>query len=53
MQTSGIDELKKNVDTLIVIPNDKLLEIVDRRTSIAGCFEESRRSVAAGCAGYH
>ena len=30
---AGIENLKNNVDTLIVIPNDKLLEIVDRRTS--------------------
>ncbi len=30
----GIDKLKENVDTLIVIPNDKLLEIVDRRTTM-------------------
>ncbi|MGN0241481.1 MAG: cell division protein FtsZ, partial [Candidatus Weimeria sp.] len=29
----GIDKLKDSVDTLIVIPNDKLLGIVDRRTS--------------------
>ena len=29
---AGIENLKKAVDTLIVIPNDKLLEIVDRRT---------------------
>ncbi len=29
----GIDKLRDNVDTLIVIPNDKLLSIVDRRTS--------------------
>ena len=32
---AGIDRLKSNVDTLIVIPNDKLLEIVDRRTTMA------------------
>jgi cell division protein FtsZ len=31
---SGIERLKANVDTLIVIPNDKLLEIVDRRTTM-------------------
>ena len=31
---SGIENLKKAVDTLIVIPNDKLLEIVDRRTTM-------------------
>lgn len=30
----GIDRLKESVDTLIVIPNDKLLEIVDRRTTM-------------------
>ena len=30
----GIEKLKQNVDTLIVIPNDKLLEIVDRRTTM-------------------
>lgn len=31
---AGIERLKENVDTLIVIPNDKLLEIVDRRTTM-------------------
>lgn len=31
---AGIDCLKEHVDTLIVIPNDRLLDIVDRRTSI-------------------
>ena len=30
---TGIEKIKENVDTLIVIPNDKLLEIMDRRTS--------------------
>ena len=34
----GIEKLKEVVDTLIVIPNDKLLEIVDRRTSIKEAF---------------
>ena len=34
----GIDKLKEVVDTLIVIPNDKLLEIVDRRTTIEEAF---------------
>ena len=34
----GIEKLKQNVDTLIVIPNDKLLEIVDRRTSMEEAF---------------
>ena len=31
---TGIEKLRENVDTLIVIPNDKLLEIVDRRTTM-------------------
>jgi len=31
---AGVDKLKASVDTLIIIPNDKLLEIVDRRTSM-------------------
>jgi cell division protein FtsZ len=31
---NGIEKLKESVDTLIVIPNDKLLEIVDRRTTM-------------------
>ena len=31
---NGIERIKENVDTLIVIPNDKLLEIVDRRTTM-------------------
>ncbi len=35
----GIDELKKNVDTLIVIPNQKLLDLIDRRTPIMEAFE--------------
>ena len=37
----GIERLKEVVDTLIVIPNDKLLEIVDRRTSIADAFKKA------------
>lgn len=35
----GIQELKKQVDTLIVIPNQKLLSIVDRKTALTEAFE--------------
>ena len=35
---SGIERLKENVDTLIIIPNDKLLQICDKRTSIKDAF---------------
>ncbi len=38
---SGIDRLKENVDTLIVIPNDRLLEIVDRKTSMPDALKKA------------
>ncbi|HEY8501683.1 MAG TPA: cell division protein FtsZ, partial [Solirubrobacterales bacterium] len=34
----GIDRLREQVDTMIVIPNEKLLAIVERRTSILDAF---------------
>jgi len=37
---AGIDELKKHVDTLIVIPNDRLREIIDKSTSMLDAFKE-------------
>lgn len=36
---SGIDELKMNVDTLIVIPNQRLLAIADKKTSVTEAFQ--------------
>jgi cell division protein FtsZ len=36
---AGIDELKEQVDTLIVIPNDKLLETTDKRISLLDSFK--------------
>lgn len=38
---AGIEKLKENVDTLIVIPNDKLLEIVDRRTTMPEALKKA------------
>lgn len=38
---SGIERLKECVDTLIVIPNDKLLEIVDRRTTMPDALKKA------------
>lgn len=38
---SGIERLKESVDTLIVIPNDKLLEIVDRRTTMPDALRKA------------
>ena len=34
----GIESLKSKVDTLVVIPNDKLLQVIDRKTSIVEAF---------------
>ena len=46
---AGIEELRKHVDTLIVIPNDKLREIIDKSTPLLESFKEVdnvlRRSV--------
>ncbi len=36
---AGIVELSDKVDTLIVIPNDRLLEVVERRTSVMDAFK--------------
>lgn len=38
---AGIERLKESVDTLIVIPNDKLLEIVDRRTTMPDALKKA------------
>ena len=38
---AGIEKLEANVDTLIVIPNDKLLEIVDRRTTMPEALKKA------------
>ncbi len=37
----GIERLSANVDTLIVIPNDRLLEIVDRRTTMPEALKKA------------
>lgn len=38
MAMQGIEELKKEVDALIIIPNDRLLAIVDKETTIRNAF---------------
>ncbi len=38
---AGIEKLKATVDTLIVIPNDKLLQLVDRRTSMPDALKKA------------
>lgn len=36
----GLEELKKHVDTIIVIPNDRLRDMIDRTTPIVEAFKE-------------
>ena len=47
----GIERLKENVDTLIIIPNDKLLQICDKRTSIKGAFCKADEVLQQGVQG--
>ncbi|MCL4376952.1 MAG: cell division protein FtsZ [Actinobacteria bacterium] len=47
----GIRNLKSKVDTLIVIPNDKLLEISDENTTLLGAFSLCDNVLKAGVRG--
>ncbi|MBQ3037411.1 MAG: cell division protein FtsZ [Lachnospiraceae bacterium] len=38
---AGIERLKENVDTLIVIPNEKLLQIVDKKTTMPDALKKA------------
>ncbi len=48
---AGIDSLKEAVDTLIVIPNDRLLEIVDKNTPMLEAFREADNVLRQGVQG--
>ena len=48
---NGIERLKENVDTLIIIPNDKLLQICDKRTSIKDAFCKADEVLQQGVQG--
>lgn len=47
----GLEQLKPYVDTLIVIPNDKLFYIVDRNTSYLDAFREADKVLRQGVQG--
>ena len=47
----GIDLLSQKVDTLIVIPNDRLLEIVDKKTSMIDAFRIADDTLRQGIQG--
>ncbi len=44
----GLQDLKKHVDTLIVIPNDRLREIIDKTTPMLEAFEEVDNVLRSG-----
>ncbi|HMA26841.1 MAG: cell division protein FtsZ [Solirubrobacterales bacterium] len=47
----GIGRLRKEVDTLITVPNEKLLQIVERRTTILEAFREADDILRQGVQG--
>ncbi|MGB4430983.1 MAG: cell division protein FtsZ, partial [Limnochordia bacterium] len=47
----GIEQLKGKVDTLIVIPNDRLLQVVEKRTSMLEAFRVADEVLLQGVQG--
>ncbi|MEI8080580.1 MAG: cell division protein FtsZ, partial [Actinomycetes bacterium] len=48
---SGIDALRNEVDTLIVIPNDRLLSLADRSISVVDAFKQADQVLLQGVSG--
>src|SRR5213080_2002101 len=48
---TGIAELREEVDTLIVIPNDRLLSISDKRVSVLDAFHSADQVLLSGVQG--
>jgi cell division protein FtsZ len=47
----GIDNLRDRVDTLIVIENDRLLQVVDKKTSVTDAFRQADDILRQGVQG--
>ncbi|MDX6652414.1 MAG: cell division protein FtsZ, partial [Solirubrobacterales bacterium] len=47
----GIEKLRNEVDTLIVVPNEKLLQVVERRTSVLDAFRAADDILRQGVQG--
>ena len=47
----GIVELKKNVDTLVIIPNQRLLSIIDKKTTLTEAFKKADEILRQGVQG--
>ena len=48
---SGIAKLKEKVDTLIVVPNDRLLSVVDSRDTVIEAFSKADEVLYSGVSG--
>lgn len=48
---TGIDELRRNVDTLVIIPNEKLLDVVDDDTPLMDAFRKADEVLRQGVQG--
>lgn len=48
---NGIAELKKHVDTLVIIPNQKLLSIIDKKTTMVEAFRKADEILRQGVSG--
>ena len=48
----GLEALRDCVDTIITIPNERLLTIIDRTTPLTDAFAHGRRRAAAGDPGH-
>ncbi|OOB79609.1 MAG: cell division protein FtsZ [Epulopiscium sp. Nele67-Bin002] len=47
----GIEELTQSVDTLVIIPNDKILDVVDKKTSFQDAFKKADSILQQGVGG--
>jgi cell division protein FtsZ len=47
----GIAELKQSVDTLVVIPNDKILQVIDKKTTMVDAFSKADDILQQGVQG--
>ncbi|OIK05547.1 cell division protein FtsZ [Bacillus sp. MUM 116] len=48
---SGIEQMRQAVDTLIIVPNDRLLQIVDKKTPMVQAFREADNVLRQGVQG--
>lgn len=47
----GVAELKKNVDTLVIIPNQRLLSVIDKKTTLTEAFRKADEVLRQGVQG--